>query len=327
MRGRSSRGTLPPSRLETLQPLPPMRLAVSMALALAVAVLGGSTLAGVSSPSPERPPEARVPATPAAPLPASPLPAPNPPTSLQEVTLQRVPGQEVPRQEAPGPTEYREFYFTRAIYSDYGGGFWGRRRPSWATDFPKADHQFLVVLKRLIGIDAYDRENAVPLDDPALRRFPFIYAVEVGRMDLTESEVQGLRSYLEAGGFLVVDDFWGSREWANFEYQMARVFPGRTIEPLPMDHPLFNMVYDIDEIRQVPNVGNGTRGGPTHERDGFVPQVLGISDDDGRLMVVVNWNTDLGDAWEWAENPFYPLEYSTFAYEMGVNMIVYGLSH
>jgi hypothetical protein len=228
----------------------------------------------------------------------------------------------------PVPDEYREFYFTRAIYRDYTtNSFWGRRQPSWAIDYPKADRQFLTVLKNLIDIDAYDRDNAVRLDDPQVRRYPFLYALEVGRMDMSDAEILGLRGYLEAGGFLVIDDFWGAREWANFEYQMSRVLPGFRIERLPLDHPIFNMVYDIEEIRQVPNVGNGTRGGPTWECRGCYPEVFGIHDDDGRLMVVINFNTDLGDAWEWAENPYYPLEYSTFAYEMGVNMVVYGMSH
>jgi hypothetical protein len=230
--------------------------------------------------------------------------------------------------ELPVPDEYREFYFTRAIYRDYAtNSFWSRRQPSWAIDYPKADRQFLTVLKNLIDIDAYDRDNAVRLDDPRVRRYPFLYALEVGRMDMSDAEILGPRGYLEAGGFLVIDDFWGAREWANFEYQMSRVLPGFRIEELPMDHPIFNMVYDIEEIRQVPNVGNGTRGGPTWECRGCYPRVFGIHDDAGRLMVVINWNTDLGDAWEWAENPYYPLEYSTFAYEMGVNMVVYGMSH
>lgn len=220
------------------------------------------------------------------------------------------------------------FYWTRAIYSGGGrGGDWYGRRASWATDFPKGDQQFLVVLKRLVKLSAYDWENAVHLANPDLRRFPVLYAVEVGRMRLTDEEVEGLRGYLEAGGFLIVDDFWGSREWQIFEWNMARVFPTRTIRDIPLDHPLFSTFYDIEEIRQVPNISNAAWGYQTHERDGYTPHVRGIFDDDGRLMVAINFNTDLGDAWEWAEDPRYPLEFSTFAYELGTNMIVYGLSH
>lgn len=231
----------------------------------------------------------------------------------------------------PAPTpqrpayEWHEFYFTRAAYSSGGYG-WGRGGRSWAIDYPKSDRQFMTVLKRLTNLDAFDWENAVRLDNPALRRFPFLYALEVGYMSLSEPEIEGLRDYLKAGGFLVIDDFWGSREWAQFEYQMGLVFPNNPIIDLDLDHEVFHTFYEIDEILQVPAYGRYW-GGPTHERDGYVPHVKGIEDDEGRLMVIINWNTDLGDAWEWAEQPDYPLEYSTFAFQMGVNMIVYAMSH
>jgi hypothetical protein len=178
-----------------------------------------------------------------------------------------------------------------------------------------------------VRLDAYPWENAVSLADPDLRRFPLIYAVEVGYMDLTQDEVRGLRDFLNAGGMMVVDDFWGTREWAQFEYNMRRVLPGRPIVELPPEHPMFTTFYDITEIKQVPNVRQAAWGGPTYERDGYVPHVRAILDDHGEIMVLINWNTDLGDAWEWAEDPRYPLQYSTYAYEIGANMIVYGMSH
>jgi len=142
----------------------------------------------------------------------------------------------------------------------------------------------------------------------------------------SEEEVTGLRDYLKAGGFLVIDDFWGTREWAVFEWNMDRVFPEHPIIDLDLEHPVFNTFYEIDEILQVPAYGRYW-GGRTSERDGYVPYVKGIEDHDGRLMAIINWNTDLGDAWEWAEQPDYPLKYSTFAFQMGVNMIVYAMSH
>ena len=223
------------------------------------------------------------------------------------------------------PPEWHEFYFTRAAYTSYRRG-WGRGGGAWATDYPKADRQFLTVLRRLTNLDAFECENAVLLDDPRLRRYPFLYALEVGYMSLSQPEVDGLRDYLTAGGTLIIDDFWGSQEWLHFEYQMSLVFPGRPIVDLEMDHPLFSTFYEIDEILQVPAFRRAYYGGYS-ERDGYVPYVKGIMDDDGRLMVIVNWNTDLGDAWEWAEQPTYPLDRSTFAYQMGVNMIVYAMSH
>ena len=145
-------------------------------------------------------------------------------------------------------------------------------------------------------------------------------------MYMTEPEVNGLRDYLLAGGFLMIDDFWGSAEWANFEAEIKRALPEYPIIEIPLDHPLFRTFYVIDEILQVPNIGRA-QGGPTWQRDGITPRVRGIFDEQGRLMVMINWNTDIGDAWEWAESPYYPLRYSTYAIEITVNAIVYAMSH
>lgn len=228
-------------------------------------------------------------------------------------------GGRAPRLSYSPPDEPgHSFYFARAIYSGYGG--------RWATDYPKADQQFLAVLTRLTGIDAYEMDHPVPLDDPELRRFPFIYAVEVSAMELSPAEVEGLRSYLLAGGFLAVDDFWGTSEWARFERQIKAVLPEYEIVDVPLDHEIFRTFYRIEEIIQVPNVDQGEAGGRTYERDGYVPAFRGIFDDKGRLMVAINWNTDLGDGWEWAERPRYPLEYSTYAYQMGANFIMYAMT-
>jgi hypothetical protein len=214
------------------------------------------------------------------------------------------------------------FYFSRVAY---GGGGIGRGS-RWAVDYPQADHWFVSVLGRLTGIDVYPSDNVVRLDDPELRRYPFLYAVEVGSMGLSPAEVDGLRGYLLAGGFLMVDDFWGTYEWNVFEREMARVLPEYEIVDVPLEHPIFSTFYRIDEIIQVPAVNRAISGGPTWERDGYVPTVRGIFDGAGRLMVIINWNTDLGDAWEWAEEPRYPLSYSTYAYQVGANTIIYAMT-
>jgi hypothetical protein len=228
----------------------------------------------------------------------------------------------------PGSRRH-EFYFTRAIYSSgFGGGFRGRGGGSWAVDYPKADEQFLSVLGRLAReLDSYSGEHAVRLEDPDLRRFPFLYAVEVGRMGLSDGEIKALREYLLAGGFLIVDDFWGTYEWANFEENIRRVLPEYSIVDLPLSHPLFHSYYEIKEVLQVPNYRQGCNGGPYYERDGYVPMVRAIFDDTGRLLVLISFNSDLGDAWEWMELPCYPLAMSTYAYQFAVNTIVYAMSH
>ena len=237
-------------------------------------------------------------------------------------------------QDLPHHPAFREYYFSRVAYTGYARGWgrgFGRGGGSWATDYPKADQIFLSFIDRLLSnLDAYEWQHPVLLDDPELRRFPYLYALEVGYMNLTPTEVEGLRGFLLAGGFLVIDDFWGPNQWANFEYQMEQVLPGYPIVDLSLSHEIFSTFYEIEEMLQVPNIRNGwasVNGGSTSECYGCLPQVKGIYDDEGRLMVVINFNTDLGDAWEWADDPYYPLKFSTYAYEMGVNMIVYAMSH
>ena len=218
----------------------------------------------------------------------------------------------------------REFYFTRLAYS----GRMYMYRGSWSVDYPKADRQFMVGLKRLLDqLDAYDYDNARLATDPELYRFPFLYSVEVGYMVLSPEERDDLRRYLLAGGFWVIDDFWGDDQWGNLERELSLLLPGYSIVEIPLDHPIFHCFYDVEEIVQVPNVGQGRYGGPTWENGGYTPHVRGIFDDDGRLMVVINWNTDLGDAWEWAEDERYPVRFSHYAYQMGVNFVVYAMSH
>jgi Domain of unknown function (DUF4159) len=237
-------------------------------------------------------------------------------------------------EDLPHHPAFREYYFSRVAYTGYARGWAGGLEPgggSWAVDYPKADQIFLSFIDRLLSnLDAYEWPHPVLLDDPELRRFPYLYALEVGYMSLTPPEIEGLRGFLLAGGFLVIDDFWGSREWANFEYQIEQVLPGYAIVDLSQDHEIFSAFYEITELLQVPNIRNGwasVNGGSTAECPGCLPKVKGIYDEDDRLMVVINFNTDLGDAWEWADDPYYPLKFSTYAYEMGVNMIVYAMSH
>jgi hypothetical protein len=235
--------------------------------------------------------------------------------------------------KAAGPPA--EFHFTRGIYSPaggggmggfFGGGGFGRGARAWCTDHPKAEEQFLEVLTRLTGVRAHGYGNAIRLDDPDLRRFPILYMLEVGYMGMTNAEVEGLRSYLLAGGTLIIDDFWGTREWQNFEREINRVLPEYPIVELPMDHPVYRAYYQVDTIYQVPAIRANGNYSRTWEQDGYEARNFGIFDDKGRLLVAINWNTDLGDAWEWMEQPSYPLRFSTYAYQVGVNYIIHAMS-
>ena len=314
--------------LGSLRALAAFGALAALGAALAVLVPGGTAPPPPGSPGDERATGSDLAATAPAAIPSGRAtrfvgPSPAMLAATDAVALSSLPS--FGPVQIPPPSEWHEFYFTRAAYSSGRGG-WGRRRDAWATDYPKADRQFLTVLQRLTNLDAFSDQNAVWLTNENIRRYPFLYALEVGYMNLSEAEVEGLREYLTAGGFLMIDDFWGSYEWDVFEWNIKRVFPNLPIIELDTEHPVFNTFYDIDEILQVPAYGRYW-GGATWERDGYTPHVRGIEDENGRLMVVINWNTDLGDAWEWAEQPDYPLQYSTFAFQMGVNMIVYAMSH
>jgi hypothetical protein len=218
-----------------------------------------------------------------------------------------------------------EWVFARLAYDSPNYFFAGNTR-SWNTDYPKADRQFLQGLLRYTRIQSSGQEQVITTVDPHLYNYPFLYAVEVGYMKLSEEEASRLREYLLRGGFLVVDDFHGTAEWANFEREMGKVFPDREIRDVPLSDPIFHCLFDIEELFQVPGL-QYVYSGQKWEKDGYQARFAGIYDDDGRIMVMINFNVDLGDAWEWAERPDYPMRYTSQAYRLGVNYIVYSLTH
>lgn len=215
-----------------------------------------------------------------------------------------------------------EFTFLRLMYSGRG---W--RGSSWAVDYPKADQQFLYGLQKLSDFTFIAAENrALPINDPELFEYPFVYAVEVGHMELSSEEAATLREYLMRGGFLVVDDFHGPYEWQKFYLQIKKVFPELEPFDLPADHPVFHCYFDIDRLIQIPGL-QYLYTGRTWEKGGFQARYMGIEDENGRLMVMINYNVDLGDAWEWAEQPAYPREYANLAFQLGINYIIYSMTH
>jgi hypothetical protein len=257
------------------------------------------------------------------------------------------------------PQDPPEFYFTRLAYSEnsrgrgrggFGGFFGGRTMPiprvqytcpefggkgffprqgsGWGTDYPGADCKFMGGVARLTGIRVHPNPNVIRIMDENLFKYPFVYAVEVGGMYLSPEEAARLREYLLRGGFLHVDDFWGGAEAGNFEDQIRKVFPDRPIELLKLDHEAFHSFFDIDSIVQVPNVNNGCDGAQTWEQpDDREPRIYGISDESGRLMVAITYNADLGDAWEFMDLQCYPEAYSGYAYRIGVNFMIYAMTH
>jgi hypothetical protein len=230
-------------------------------------------------------------------------------------------------QASPGSqTADGEFFFARLRYADAGGrgGRWGRG--AWTTDMPEAETHLLQGLNRLTRLDTGARGVFFDLADDELMNYPWLYAVEVGRWYLSDIEAARLREYLLRGGFLMVDDFWGSYQWAVFLESMNRVFPDRPIVELGDEHELLHVLYDLDQRIQIPGISY-IGSGVTWQQDGYVPHWRGIFDDDGRVMVAINFNMDLGDAWEHADHPSYPEPMTALAYRFAINYVIYAMTH
>lgn len=219
-----------------------------------------------------------------------------------------------------------EFSFVRLRYDGFGGGY--RRRGMWATDWPKADHQFIQGLRGWARslLDIGNEPLVIPPLAPKLFEYPFVYAVEPGFMNLSDEDAARMREYLDRGGLWMLDDFWGEYEWENVQLQLRKVYPDRQIQELSLDHPIFHCYFDITEVVQVPNVGY-VETHETSEKGGTVPHFNGILDDEGRVKVFIARNMDNGDAWEWIDEPQYPLKFGLAAYRLGMNVIVYAMTH
>jgi hypothetical protein len=234
-----------------------------------------------------------------------------------------------------GASEKSEYSWSRlkytSVYSGYGG-FGGYGRGNWSTDYPKADRTFLTALRRLTRIQARPVEQVVDLDsldatgNPIINNFPWVYAVQVQAWTFTEPEAKLLREYLLKGGFLMVDDFHGAADWEQFMRGMLMVFPDRPIEDLNDKDEIFHVLYDLGERFQVPGE-QYVSSGRTCEKCPNEAEWRGIRDDRGRVMVAICHNMHLGDAWEWADDPRYPEKFASMAFRIGINYVMYGMTH
>jgi hypothetical protein len=217
-----------------------------------------------------------------------------------------------------------KYHYDAAMLRARGDDIFGE---PWGIDSPAAEQNLSRRVKTATAIQVED-PILLPLDDPALFEHPWIYIVEPGSIKLTDTETARLREFLLRGGTAMFDDFHGPYEWENFERQMMRVFPDRKVVEVPKDHPVFNAFYKIDGYPQVAGIGSFLAG-RTWEKGGFVSHLRTILDDAGRPMVFINWNTDMGDGWEWSNVVEYPgyLKFTTMAYQMAINEIVYSLTH
>jgi len=206
----------------------------------------------------------------------------------------------------------------------FGGGrsFWGRRDLKWDHDFPRAERNFMRILTEVSTLRPYmDGGNVLAVDDPELFKYPLAYLCEPGYWTPSDEEAAALRAYLAKGGFLIFDDFFGSH-WYTFEKSMQKVLPGARLVELDVSHPIFDSFYRIESL----DFGATGPGGSPRGR----PQFFGIFEDndpDKRLIAVANYNNDIGDYWEWSDAGFVPIQISNEAYKLGVNYVIYAMTH
>ena len=226
-----------------------------------------------------------------------------------------------------GAFTFCRIMFRNAMDGDGGG---------WGVDYPRADVNLSFRLSELsrtpVSRDTIGDFNhiVISLNDPELFKCPFIMMTEVGTTYLDESEAKNLREYLLRGGFLWADDFWGEYAWEHWARELGKVFPsGYPIKDLPITHPIFHVLYDVQELPQIPSINVYFGCNCTWERpDAHVAHARGISDENGNLMVFITHNTDFGDAFEReGDNREYFERFAGPGYAVGVNVILYALTH
>jgi hypothetical protein len=223
-----------------------------------------------------------------------------------------------------------EFHMVRVVFGNVYGGF-GARNGFWAIDYPDAEQHFMPALRRLTRLTVADDSRHLPLSDERIFSYPFLFMQQPGNGNWrpTEEDARQLREHLARGGFLLVDDFHGPYDWQIFEAGIRRVLPARTIVEIPNDDSLMHVLYDLSDRVQIPGLRHLVRRG-----DGGVgaqmlgpPSWRGIYDDSGRLIVAMNYNIDMGDAWEHADDAYYPEAMTAMAYRLAVNYVVYAMTH
>jgi hypothetical protein len=222
------------------------------------------------------------------------------------------------------------FTFVRLNYQTAPGGYWYRGWPAWAHGYPLAEQNLLKIMNEISLLGAHAQEiNTVSLDDPELFRYPVAYIIEVGWWTLTDTEALALRAFLLKGGFLIVDDFKvagfgggfgnGGGGWPVFEENMKRVLPGVRFYEMNASHPIYHTFFEISSLDIVPQAYNAG-----------LPIFRGVYEDNDpkkRLMVIINYNTDVSQFWEWSGTGLRPIDDTNEAYKLGVNYLMYGLTH
>jgi hypothetical protein len=211
------------------------------------------------------------------------------------------------------------FTFARIRYEPLGGGEGFRRRDlKWDHDYPRAERNFTKILSEITLLDTYvEGGNIFAADDPELMKYPIAYLCEPGFWTMTEKETLALRAYLAKGGFLIIDDFAG-QHWYNFEEQIRQLLPEARLVKLDTSDPIFDSFYRIETLEYV------------HPNYGLPSEFWGVYEDNDpakRLLMIINYNNDIGDYWEWSDAGFLPIDLTNEAYKLGVNYVMYAYTH
>jgi hypothetical protein len=233
--------------------------------------------------------------------------------------------------EAPLPPDYQvpgELVIGRLMYPDSRfGGDWRRGGTGWTDDYPRGDRRLVQMLRRFTRTSVRSVEQPVNLEDgDDAHYWPLLVAGLAGSWQLSDEQAARLREHLLRGGFLFCDSFFGEHNYMVFEESLKRVFPDRPIIDLTDDHPIFHVVFDLPEMTKVviPHVSSAFYGG---RMGGGPPRWRGVESEDGRLMVLIAYNNDVQDAWQWADDPRYPGELVSLALRLGVNVAMYAMTH
>jgi len=232
-------------------------------------------------------------------------------------------GRFVPFQIPPNQKYDGRFTFVRVKYETAPGGYWWRGQPSWAHGYPTAEANLMQIMNNVSYLNAHEEINTVSLDDPELFKYPIAYIIEVSWWTLTDREAEGLRAFMQKGGFVIVDDFkmlgdFGSPGWDVFEANMKRVLPGVRFYEMSASHPIFHGFFEIADLH-IPQAYNA--GEPIFRG------VFEDNDPSKRLQMIINYNTDVSQFWEWSGTGLRPIDQTNEAYKLGVNYLMYGLTH
>lgn len=255
-----------------------------------------------------------------------------------QLPFREYPGAEGAATDMALPQDYQnraEVVLGRLMYPSGGrfgrggnSGGWTLGRSNWTVDYPKGDRTFAALLRRLTRVDVRSVEQPVnPDDGDDIYYWPYLHVSMPGSWNLTDAQVAKLRDYLLRGGFMFCDSFFGTTEWQGFVAGMERIFPDRKIVELSDEEAIFHTVYDLRDRYQVGNFRSMLRDGNPYRADGKEAHWRAIRDDKGRVMVMMAFNSDVGDSWQLADEPRYPERYSALGIRLGVNAVVYTLTH